>query len=180
MKISLSISITVEADDETLLKLSNSEAAGLSLADILAMATDRSKGETEPPAKSGQLLLDYSCNFAKSGSIFDESLSLDTPSGEFMGECGITAYNEGMEYFEVWLFDKADIATVTIILTTKPNTEGNDAELLAVKGKVYEISEGSPLIIESQTIKLEVTVSGLEIDGASIKKATFGLKATLK
>jgi hypothetical protein len=180
MKITLNLTLTIEADDATLLKLSTSESAGLSLADLIAMAADHSKTENEQPAKPGQSLLDYSCNFTKSGAMFDESLSLDTPSGEFMGECGVTAYNDGLEYFEVWLFDKADIKTVTEVLTTKPNTEGDSLARLSIKGKVNEISDGSILTLESQTIRLEVTVTNVELDGASIKKATFGLKATLK
>ncbi len=54
---------------------------------------------------------------------YDESFSIETPMGEFLGECGVgisetlgAGEPAKVTAFEVWLFDKSDIRTVTKVL----------------------------------------------------------------
>ena len=55
--------------------------------------------------------------------MFDDSFSVDSPSGEFLGECGVGISEtigvgdpNKVSAFEVWLFDKNDIQKVTKVL----------------------------------------------------------------
>jgi hypothetical protein len=51
---------------------------------------------------------------------YDESFTFDAPNGAFLGECGISVSDligvgepKKISAFDVWLFDKNDIQTVT-------------------------------------------------------------------
>jgi hypothetical protein len=57
---------------------------------------------------------------------YDESFSIETPMGEFLGECGMGISEtigvgdpDKVTAFEVWLFDKSDIRTVTKVLMSQ-------------------------------------------------------------
>ena len=58
--------------------------------------------------------------------LYDDSFSIDSPSGEFLGECGVGISDtigvgdpKKVTAFEVWLFDKNDIQTVTKVLMSE-------------------------------------------------------------
>jgi hypothetical protein len=100
---------------------------------------------------------------------YDTSYSLETPRGEFLGECGMgisETIGEGkpdkVTAFDLWLFDKADVRTVTQILMseyayndqtlrTKLSTKGE--AVLAEKGKTIQL-ETQSLAITAQVVEL--------------------------
>jgi hypothetical protein len=100
---------------------------------------------------------------------YDTSYSLETPRGEFLGECGMgisETIGEGkpdkVTAFDLWLFDKADVRTVTQILMseyafndqtmrTKLSTKGE--AVLAEKGKTIQL-ETQSLSITAQVVEL--------------------------
>jgi hypothetical protein len=57
---------------------------------------------------------------------YDDSFSIDTPAGDFLGECGVGMSEtigvgdpKKITALEVWLFDKNDIRTVTKVLMSE-------------------------------------------------------------
>ncbi len=103
---------------------------------------------------------------------YDESFSIETAMGEFLGECGVgisdTIENgdpDKVTAFEVWLFDKSDIRTVTKVLMSE--YAFNDSALrskLSAKGDLVLAEPGA-------TLKLETT--GLQVDIA-VNEVTYG------
>ena len=94
---------------------------------------------------------------------YDESFSIETPAGEFLGECGVgisetigSGDPDKVTAFEVWLFDKSDIRTVTKVLMSEHAF--NDS---ALKSRLS--AKGDPILAKpGATLKLETT--GLEVD----------------
>ena len=98
---------------------------------------------------------------------YDESFSLETSEGEFLGECGV-GISETIEAgppdkvtaFEVWLFDKSDIRTVTKVLMSEfAFNEPSLRDKLAPKGDALLAQEGLTFEIETDTFDLEVRVT---------------------
>ncbi len=79
---------------------------------------------TNYPAPSEQApMAQFMASYKAGDDLFDDSFSIDSPSGEFLGECGVgisetigIGVPKKVTAFEVWLFDKNDIQTVTKVL----------------------------------------------------------------
>jgi hypothetical protein len=98
--------------------------------------------------------------------LYDDSFSIDAPSGEFLGECGVgisEALAPGepkrVTAFEVWLFDKNDIQTVTKMLMSK--YAFNDPAIrqrLLPKGELLSVVAGQRVVLETASLRLEAHV----------------------
>jgi hypothetical protein len=105
---------------------------------------------------------------------FDESFSIETPDGAFLGECGVgIAETLGQDApkrvaaFEVWLFDKSDIRTVTKVLMSDfaynneslrskllPRGEKEPREaVLATPGATFTL-ETSSLVVAARILEM--------------------------
>lgn len=65
----------------------------------------------------------YRTTFTSGNVGFDDSFSIETTAGDFLGECGVsisesigTGASKAVTAMEVWLFDKNDIRTITKVL----------------------------------------------------------------
>ncbi len=112
-------------------------------------------------------LAHFVTSYALGNDVYDESFSIESPSGEFLGECGVGISEtigvgdpDKVTAFEVWLFDKNDIRTVTRVLMSEHAF--NDPELrarLAVKGEPALIVPNQPITIETMTLRIDVMVT---------------------
>jgi len=95
---------------------------------------------------------------------YDTSFTIETPAGEFLGECGIgmsEVLDEGppqkVTAFEIWLFDKNDIRTVTKVLMSE--YAYNDPTLTAKlkpKGELIIAQPNELLILETASLRVQV------------------------
>ncbi len=101
---------------------------------------------------------------------YDESFSIETPMGEFLGECGVgisetigMSEPDRVTAFEVWLFDKSDIRTVTkVLMSEHAFNEGNLRSKLASKGEPVLAQGNVPFTLETSGLQIEVNVTELE------------------
>ncbi len=125
---------------------------------------------------------------------YDQSFSIETQMGEFLGECGVGISEmvgvgdpSKVTAFEVWLFDKSDIRTVTKVLMSEQayHDEALRARL-ASKGEAVLAQPGSPFVLETSGLLVRVDVAELEyVDdempaGSVFSKLTVELVATTK
>jgi hypothetical protein len=125
---------------------------------------------------------------------YDESFSIETQMGEFLGECGVGISEmigvgdpAKVTAFEVWLFDKSDIRTVTKVLMSEHayNDEALRARL-ASKGEAVLAEPGSPFALETTGLQVRVDVTELVYGddempaGSYFSKLTVELVATTK
>jgi hypothetical protein len=98
--------------------------------------------------------------------LFDDSFSIDSPAGEFLGECGI-GISETIDVgdpkrvtaFEIWLFDKNDIQTVTkVLMSQHAYLDEEIRQRLAAKGEPVLAEPGSQIVLNTATLRLVARV----------------------
>jgi hypothetical protein len=120
--------------------------------------------------------------------LYDESFSIDTQAGEFMGEYGVgvsEAIGVGdpkkVTALEIWLFDKNDIKTATKVLMSK--YAFNDPAIrarLEPKGELVIIEPQSQILLETATLQLLATVVDLEYGRGALPADSYFERITLE
>ena len=98
--------------------------------------------------------------------LFDDSFSIDSPTGEFLGECGVgisesigVGEPKKVAAFEVWLFDKNDIQTVTkVLMSQHAFTDDTLRTRLSAKGDPFLVQAGTETELETATLRLVARV----------------------
>ncbi len=139
------------------------------------------KGE-EPPV--AQFMTSYSMG----DDLYDDSFSIDAPNAEFLGECGVGISDtvgvgepKKVSAFEVWLFDKNDIQTVTKVLMS-PHAF-NDPQIrqrLASKGEPVLMEAGKRILLETATLQLEARVVDMNYGSGALPPSSFFDRLTLE
>jgi hypothetical protein len=117
------------------------------------------KGEEPPMAQ-------FIASYKLGDDLFDDSFSIDSPGGEFLGECGVGISEtigvgdpKKVTAFEVWLFDKNDIQTVTkVLMSAHAFNDEAIRQRLAAKGEPVLANPGSQLVLETATLQLVARV----------------------
>jgi hypothetical protein len=120
--------------------------------------------------------------------LYDESFSIDTQAGEFMGEYGVgvsEAIGVGdpkkVTALEIWLFDKNDIKTATKVLMSKHAF--NDSEIrgrLERKGELVVVEPQAQVLLETATLQLLATVVDLEYGKGPMPADSYFERITLE
>ena len=120
--------------------------------------------------------------------LYDESFSIDTQAGEFMGEYGVgvsEAIGVGdpkkVTALEIWLFDKNDIKTATKVLMS--NHAFNDPTIrarLEPKGELVIVEPQSQILLETATLQLLATVVDLEYGHGPLPDNSYFERITLE
>jgi len=130
----------------------------------------------EPPL--GQ----FNASYRLGDDLFDDSFSIDSASGEFLGECGVglsemigVGEPKKVTAFEVWLFDKNDIQTVTkVLMSAHAFGEDQLRQQLAAKGEPVLSELNGETVLETQTLKLVARVVDMAYgDGAMPSESYF-------
>ncbi len=150
---------------------------------------------TEPPSQErgtgvlGQVALGHFSTTYKLGEdTYDESFSVETPRGEFLGECGVgisevigSSIPDKVTAFEVWLFDKSDIRTVTKVLMSEHAY--NDPALrnrLVSKGEAVLAQPGGTVTLSTTGLQIEVSVTDLEYGNGDQAPNSFFSRLTIE
>jgi hypothetical protein len=120
--------------------------------------------------------------------LYDESFSIDTQGGDFLGEYGVGVSEsigvgepKKVTALEVWLFDKNDIKTATKVLMS--SNAFQDPELrarLEAKGELVPLEPQGQIILETDTLQLLVTVTDLEYGSGALPPESFFERITLE
>jgi hypothetical protein len=120
--------------------------------------------------------------------LYDESFSIDTQGGDFLGEYGVgisEAIGVGdpkkVTALEVWLFDKNDIKTATKVLMSShafndPNLRGR----LEAKGELVMLEPQAQIMLETAALQLLVTVTDLEYGVGALPPESYFDRVTLE
>lgn len=120
--------------------------------------------------------------------LFDDSFSIDSPTGEFLGECGVgisesigVGEPKKVAAYEVWLFDKNDIQTVTKVLMSKHAYEDTTLrERLQTKGEPFQAEPGAEMILETATLRLVARVVDMAYGSGATPPRSFFERLTLE
>jgi hypothetical protein len=97
---------------------------------------------------------------------YDVSYSIESPSGEFLGECGVSALEtpgtgrpDGVAAFEVWLFDKDDVRTETkVLLSEHAFTDPILRDKLSNKGELIKTELNGVITLETANLKMTARI----------------------
>jgi hypothetical protein len=120
--------------------------------------------------------------------LYDESFSIDSPGGEFLGEYGVgvsEAIGVGepkkVTAIEVWLFDKNDIKTATkVLMTPHAYNDPNIRQRLEAKGELALAEPQGQALLETATLQLLATLVDLEFGKGSMPDKSYFERVTLE
>ncbi len=150
-----------------------------------ARATERTdyvaRGEAPPVAH-------YVTTYVIGDDLFDDSFSIDSPSGEFLGECGVGISEtigvgdpKKVTAFEVWMFDKNDIQTVTkVMMSLHAFGDASFRSKLEAKGELISIEPQKQIVLETQTLQMIATVSDMQYGHGGLPEGSFFDRVTLE
>jgi hypothetical protein len=139
-------------------------------------------GETTAP------LAQYVTTYALGDDRYDMSFSIETSTGDFLGECGVgisktigTGSPDKVTALEAWLFDKNDIRTITKVLMSEHayNDPAIRAEL-APKGDAILMKKGEVVTLLTQTLKVNVRIDDLAYGSGGLPSNSFFQQATIE
>jgi hypothetical protein len=133
-------------------------------------------------------LTQYMSTYILGDELYDDSFSIETPAGEFLGECGSGISEtigvgdpKKVTATEVWLFDKNDIRTITKVLMSEHAY--NDQALrtkLAPKGEAVLAAPNAVTTLETQTLRLRVRVVDLQYGEGALPPNSFFERLTVE
>jgi hypothetical protein len=120
--------------------------------------------------------------------LYDESFSIDTGGGEFLGEYGVGVSEtvgvgepKKVAALEIWLFDKNDIKTATKVLMSEHAY--NDPAIrarLEPKGELIVVKPQEQVLLETATLQLLATVVDMEYGAGAAPQKSYFERITLE
>jgi hypothetical protein len=144
--------------------------------------TDYTTTGQEPP------IAQYVTSYVLGDDLFDDSFSIDAPSGEFLGECGVGISEtigvgdpKKVTAFEVWMFDKNDIQTVTkVLMSAHAFRDPAYRAKLEAKGELFEIAPQRQVVLETQTLQMVATVADMQYGDGPLPEGSYCDRLTLE
>jgi hypothetical protein len=139
------------------------------------------------PERVGEPLGHFVASYTLGQDSYDQSFSIESPSGQFLGECGMGISEiisvgppTHVTAFEVWLFDKNDIRTVTKVLMSKYAYDDDALRAkLASKGEAILVEAGTVVVLETASLRVDAEISEMGYDEGAIPSQSYFTKLTL-
>ena len=120
--------------------------------------------------------------------LYDESFSIDTGGGEFLGEYGVGVSEtigvgepKKVAALEIWLFDKNDIKTATkVLMSEHAFNDPNIRARLEPKGELIVVKPQEQVLLETQTLQLLATVVDMEYGAGAAPQKSYFERITLE
>ncbi len=120
--------------------------------------------------------------------LYDESFSIDTPSGDFLGEYGVGVSEtigvgdpKKVTALEIWLFDKNDIKTATkVLMSAHAFSDPAIRSRLEAKGELIQVEPQKQIMLETETLQLLATVVDLQYGDGSMPDQSYFERVTLE
>jgi hypothetical protein len=141
---------------------------------------------TEPGAETP--IAHFVTTYVLGDDLYDDSFSIDAPSGEFLGECGVGISDtigvgdpKKVSAFEVWLFDKNDIQTITkVVMSSHTFNDPTSRQRLASKGEPVLIERGGTILLETASLQMEARVVEVVYGQGALPAESFFERVTLE
>ncbi|MBL8049993.1 MAG: hypothetical protein JNM46_02125 [Anaerolineales bacterium] len=120
--------------------------------------------------------------------LYDESFSIDTGAGEFMGEYGVGVSEiigvgdpKKVTALEIWLFDKNDIKTATkVLMSQHAFSDIGIRSRLEPKGELVQVEPQAQILLETATLQLLATIVDLEYGKGPLPDNSYFDRITLE
>jgi hypothetical protein len=147
-----------------------------------SMKTQARTDTEEPP------VVQFMTTYMLGDDLYDDSFSIDAPTGEFLGECGVGISEtigvgdpKKVTAFEVWLFDKNDIQTVTkVLMSTHAFNDPNVRQRLLAKGEPQIVEPGKRILLETASLQMEARIVDASYGGGAMPTNSYFDRLTLE
>jgi hypothetical protein len=120
--------------------------------------------------------------------LYDESFSIDTGGGEFLGEYGVGVSEtigvgepKKVAALEIWLFDKNDIKTATkVLMSEHAFNDPNIRARLEPKGELVVVKPQEQILLETATLQLLATVVDMDYGTGAMPPKSYFERITLE
>ena len=139
-------------------------------------------------AERGAPLARYMTTFLLGDDLYDDSFGIDDANGDFLGECGMGISDtigvgepKKVCAFEIWLFDKNDVRTVTKVLMSE-DAFGDESKraYLAPKGEPLMADSGKAIVLETASLYVSTRIVDLQYGGGALPQNSFFNQLTLE
>ncbi len=118
----------------------------------------------------GKALGQFDSEYVMGKAGFDASFGIESPEGEFLGECGMGITDvigeedpQRVSAFEVWLFDKGDIRTVSKVLVSEYAYRDQAVRAkLSAKGQLVVARPGESVELETVSLRMVAQIVASE------------------
>lgn len=139
-------------------------------------------------AVSTQPIARFMTTYTLGDDVYDDSFSVDGQDGSFLGECGMGISEtigvgdpKKVTAFEVWLFDKNDIRTVTKVLMSEHAFRDEALKSrLAAKGEPVSALAGETLSLETATLVVTARIVDMAYGGGALPPSSFFERMTIE
>lgn len=130
----------------------------------------------------------FQTTYTRGHDTYDDSFSIENAQGDFLGECGVgISESIGMDSpknvtaFEVWLFDKNDIRTVTkVVMSDHAFFDEALKAKLAPKGEPVLARSGETIVLETATLIINAEITDMEYGSGSLPPKSFFERFTVE
>ncbi len=120
--------------------------------------------------------------------LYDESFSIDTGGGEFLGEYGVGVSEtigvgepKKVAALEIWLFDKNDIKTATkVLMSEHAYNDPNIRARLEPKGELVVVKPQEQVLLETATLQLLATIVDMDYGTGAMPQKSYFERITLE
>lgn len=136
---------------------------------------------TNAPVYSDTPIAQFTSSYRLGDDLYDDSFSIDSSAGEFLGECGVGISEpigvgdpKKVTALEVWLFDKNDIQTVTkVLMSTHAFRDDAIRNRLSAKGDPTRVIPGEEIILDTQTLQMVVRIVDMAYGEGPLPEESF-------
>ena len=119
---------------------------------------------------------------------YDDSFSIESPTGDFLGECGVGIGDligvgdpNKVSAFEVWLFDKNDIQTVTKVLMSNYSFHDDETRTrLSAKGDPVVAEPGGVISLQTASLEVEARIVDMIYGESALPAQSFFERLTIE
>lgn len=155
---------------------------GQEIARQTEMTDFANQGEEQPVAH-------FITTYVMGDDLYDESEGINSADGEFLGECGVGISEtiavlekpKRVSAFEIWLFDKKDIQTVTkVLMSEHAYKDAATFQRLQAKGEPVLVLPGQTVELETKALKMRVKIAEAEYGGGAPPEGSYFDRMTLE
>jgi hypothetical protein len=130
----------------------------------------------------------FQTTYARGHDTYDDSFSIENADGDFLGECGVGLSEtigadtpKNVSAFEVWLFDKNDIRTVTkVIMSDHAFFDDAIKAKLAPKGEPVLARPGETIVLETASLIVNAEITEMEYGAGTLPPQSFFERFTVE
>lgn len=151
--------------------------------EALARLPEEEHEPVGPPSPEGAFA-QFETAYQIGDEAYDVSYSVESATGEFLGECGVSALEKEagtpgrFTAFDVWLFDKLDSRTeTTVLMSERAFADETLRARLTDRREFVQAEKGKTVALETENLNLYATITDLEYEAGS-ESGVFARLAT--